>query len=205
MFFAIVSRLLRLLGRRENTKNHDTYMRGEPDGSEVTSLQKIKKLKTRSKNDLLEHDVSTTYVDESDIDIFPVKEKEGRGETSGLFNSKLKSFSMNRLTCLLWSVSKKTKSFNDTISTLLSFFIFSEDKERDDSSFKESALSQIVRDQVMRGDVNVELSTLARMVKIVVASMNEGKYLITKLIQGINAMDAMNLNSLSYHTVWSEL
>ena len=59
-------------------------------------------------------------------------------------------------------------------SHLLSFLIFSEDEDKDKNSLKESAFSQLVRERVMRGDINIELSTLARMVKIVVASINEG-------------------------------
>jgi hypothetical protein len=82
---AFIFRLLRLLGRRENRKDDDSYKRGEPDGSEeVTALQKTKKRKTTSKKDLLDPDTSTaTYADESDIDIFPVTENGTNGEASG--------------------------------------------------------------------------------------------------------------------------
>ena len=72
-------RLLRILGRHDNhnPKKDDSYKRGEPDGSEeVTALQKTKKQKSRSKNDILDHDTNGTSADESDIDIYPVNHNE---------------------------------------------------------------------------------------------------------------------------------
>ena len=51
----------------------------------------------------------------------------------------------------------------------------SEDEDKDESSLKESVFPQLVREGIIRGDVNIEVPTLARMVKIVVASINEGK------------------------------
>jgi hypothetical protein len=53
--------------------------------------------------------------------------------------------------------------------------ISSEDEDKDENSFQESALSQLVRERVIKGDVNTEIPTLPKMVKIVVASIHEGK------------------------------
>ena len=39
---------------------------------------------------------------------------------------------------------------------------------------KESAFSKLIREQLIKGDVNTEVPSLARMVKIVLASMHEG-------------------------------
>ena len=55
------------------------------------------------------------------------------------------------------------------------FFSSAEDEDKDNNTdAKESALSQLIREQLIKGDVNTEVPTLARMVKIVVASMHEG-------------------------------
>ena len=55
------------------------------------------------------------------------------------------------------------------------FFSSAEDEDKDNNTdVKESALSQLIREQLIKGDVNTEVPTLARMVKIVVASMHEG-------------------------------
>jgi hypothetical protein len=79
-------RLLRILGRHDDGRKDDSYKRGEPDGSEeVESLQKTKKKNSRKsrKKDFLDDATGTTYVDESDIEVYPVNHNEING-ISGL-------------------------------------------------------------------------------------------------------------------------
>lgn len=54
------------------------------------------------------------------------------------------------------------------------FFSSAEEEDKDNTDVKESALSQRIREQLIKGDVSTEVPTLARMVKIVLASMHEG-------------------------------
>lgn len=54
------------------------------------------------------------------------------------------------------------------------FFTSVEDEDKDKGTVKESAFSQLIREQIIKGDVNTEVPNLARMVKIVLASMHEG-------------------------------
>lgn len=79
--------MLRILGRHDDrhgkaNKKDDSYKRGEPDGSEeVTALHKTKKQRSkRSKNDVVDHETSVTYVgDESDMEMYPLKHDEANG------------------------------------------------------------------------------------------------------------------------------
>ena len=49
-----------------------------------------------------------------------------------------------------------------------------EDEAKDESLTKESEFAQLLREHVIKGDVNTEMPQLGRMVKIIVASMYEG-------------------------------
>lgn len=60
------------------------------------------------------------------------------------------------------------------VHVFLFSLIITEDEDKDNTSFKESAFSQLVRERIIKGDTNTEVPNLARIVKIVVASIQEG-------------------------------
>lgn len=73
--------------------------------------------------------------------------------------------------CFSYTVIHFTRS---SFVKIFPYKISPEEEDKNVHSVKESVLAQLVRERVIRGDVNTELPTLARMVKIVVASIHEG-------------------------------
>ena len=74
--------MLRILGRhndgKESKNDNTTYKRGEPDGSEEVTAHHKTKIQT-SKKDIVKHEERTAYLDQSDIEIYPVNQKEKNG------------------------------------------------------------------------------------------------------------------------------